>query len=106
MNCHEETVLGIARITRHLATRQPGERVDLKTLWSVARGGPDEPQFSDNAEALLLEWIKDGVASMNDDAVEKVMRGDFSDLWLTVNFYMKRYFGLTPVEPTALVVED
>lgn len=97
-NIHEEVVTGIVKMILRLTSKKEDEPISFADIMAVGIDGSSE-----KASMFIVEFAKDGLSSMSEKAVNKIMAGDYSELWDSTNKYLVG-FGYGPVTPTVIKI--
>jgi len=97
-NLHREVVTGIVQMIRVLrqARRDGKSGVPFDELLAVGSEGK-----SSEAQIFICEFAKDGIPSLRQEVLRRILDGDYTDLWRSANHYLAG-FGHPRVEPVPI----
>jgi len=96
----QQAVEAIVRIIR--ITVAPDDKTDFNSLSRL----DGIPKFDERAQQLVVDFVANDLELLTPTAMHEVVCGRYEHVWGIVNFRMEKEFGLTPVKPVALEIDD
>lgn len=99
-NLHREVVSGIVQVVKYLSEQNNKgiKSIGFGELMNAGRSGR-----TPEAQTYILEFVKDGIGSLQKKHIDDVVNGNYEVIWDTVNRYLK-FRGYTLVEPEPIDV--